>query len=83
MTRRDFEIRAAEFFFSDSGISIEEQLENLYQLEEDDLPNGKLGIVIWQPFTDYYVCEIIGFIEDLANNYEEFYNMTNERFREE
>jgi hypothetical protein len=81
MTRRDFEIRAAEFFLCDSEeFSIEEQIDILYNVDEDEL--NPAGVLIWDPFENYPAGDLIELIENLADNYEEFYNMTNERFKD-
>lgn len=80
MTRKDFEIRAAEFFLCCDNV--EEQYEELLQLGGDKIPNGIGEIIIWEPFIDYDVSQILGFIETLADNYEEIYNLGNEGRKE-
>jgi len=75
MTRRDFEIRAAEFFLCCNNV--EEQYEELLTLDDELYPNGIGEIIVWEPFVDYSVFQLLELIKDLADNYEEFYNMTN------
>lgn len=81
MTRRDFEIRATEFFLCCDNTK--EQYEELLILDDELYPNGIGEIVVWEPFVDYSVLQLLELIKNLADNYEEFYNMTNERFRKE
>lgn len=85
MTRRDFEIRAAEFFLC--GDNVKEQYEELLNLDYNDSPNGRDcpngGITVWEPFEFFTTGFLLEQIDQLADNYEEFYNMTNEQFREE
>jgi hypothetical protein len=79
MKRQEFEIKAAEFFFC--GDDVEEQYNKLKKLDNYIYPSGINNIIVWEPFIDYDVSTLLMFIENLADNYEEFYNMTNERFR--
>jgi hypothetical protein len=76
MTRRDFEIRAAEFFLC--GDNIKEQYEELLTLDDNIYPDGNGKIIVWEPFEGYTVLQLLELIENLAYNYEEFYNMINE-----
>lgn len=73
MTRRDFEIRAAEFFLCCNNV--EEQYDKLNELEGYIYPNGIDDIVVWEAFVEYDVSQLLKFISELANNYEEFYKM--------
>jgi hypothetical protein len=81
MTRRDFELKAAEYFLCGND-NIEEQYDALSEIPEDDQPHGIGEIVIWEPFEDYCTEQILEFISELADNYEELYNLGNEGRKE-